>query len=181
VLPGGAGEAAGLRRYDLITAVSGRDVDDGDQLVRTISSQPPGTPVSLTLLRDGREVAVDARLGERAAAEEGDEPEPRPASGPAPTGDALGLTVAALDPAARSSLGVPKDRQGVVIREVSSLSPGVEVLAPGDVIVEVNLKPTPDLASYRRLVDALPRGTVAYLFVYRPRSRASLLTRLEAE
>ena len=88
---------------------------------------------------------------------------------------------AALDAASRSSLGVPKDRQGVVIKDVSSLSSGVEVLADGDVVVEVNLEPTPDLASYRRLVNALPRGAAAYLFVYRPRARASLLARLEVE
>jgi serine protease Do len=181
VLPGGAGEAAGLRRYDVVTAVSGREVEDGDQLVRAISSKAPGSSVRLTLLRAGRQIEVDARLAERAGADDGDEAEPRPASAPAPAGDSLGLTVAALDSAARSSLGVPKDRQGVVIKDVSSLSPGVEVLADGDVVVEVNLQPTPDLVSYRRLVDALPRGAAAYLFVYRPRARASLLARLEVE
>jgi serine protease Do len=181
VLPGGAGAVSGLRRYDVITGVSGQEVEDGDQLVRAISSRPPGTTVSLGVFRDGRELALAARLGERADIEEDDEGSPLPASAEAPAGDALGLTVAALDTPTRTSLGVPRDRQGVVIREVSGLSPGMDDLADGDVVVEVNRQPTPDLEAYRRVVDALPAGGAAYLFVYRPRSHASLLTRLEVE
>jgi S1-C subfamily serine protease len=126
-------------------------------------------------------MALEARLGERADAEDGEETSPRPASTATAAGDALGLTVAALDSSARVALGVPKDRAGVMIQDVSGLSPGMDALEDGDVVVEVNRQPTPDLAAYRRVVDALPRGGVAYLFVYRPRAHASLLTRLEVE
>jgi len=181
VLPGSAGAASGLRRYDVITGVSGQDVEDGDQLVRAISATPPGTPVRLVVLRDGREMALEARLGERAGSEDEEEASPRPASAEAPAGDAIGLTVTALDPSTRASLAIPKDRQGVVIKDVSGFSPGMDALAAGDVVVEVNREPTPDLASYGRVVASLPRGGAAYLFVYRPRSHASLLTRLEVE
>jgi serine protease Do len=180
VLPGSAGAASGLRRYDVITGVAGQEVEDGDRLVRAISAKAPGTSVSLTVLRDGREMALLAKLGERATSEEGTE-ESRPAKAEASGGDALGLTVAALDTASRASLEIPRDREGVLIKDVSGLSPGMDVLAVGDVVVEVNRQPTPDLGAYRHAVDALPRGGVAYLFVYRPRSRASLLTRLEVE
>jgi serine protease Do len=54
VLTGEAGEAAGLKRYDVITEVSGKKVDDGDALVRQISNRAPGTTVALTVVRDGR-------------------------------------------------------------------------------------------------------------------------------
>ena len=76
---------------------------------------------------------------------------------------------------------MPADRQGVVVKDVSGFSPGSDMLAAGDVVVEVNRQPTPDLQSYRRVLGALGPGDGAYLFVYRPRSRASLLTRLEVE
>jgi serine protease Do len=183
VMPGNAGEAAGLRRYDVITGVSGQEVEDGDHLVRAISSKQPGSSVTLTVLREGRELSLQARLSERAEAEASRDESPRPAGESVPAGDALGLSVAPLDDAAgtRASLGVPVDRRGVVVKDVFGLSPGSDVLAPGDVVVEVNRQPTPDLPSYRRVVAALHPGDGAYLFVYRPRSRASLLTRLEVE
>jgi S1-C subfamily serine protease len=70
---------------------------------------------------------------------------------------------------------------GVVVREVLGLSPGSEALAEGDLVVEVNRRPTRDLASYRRAVDALRPGEAAWLFVYRPRARAAFLAKLEVE
>ncbi|HET8646864.1 MAG TPA: trypsin-like peptidase domain-containing protein, partial [Vicinamibacteria bacterium] len=41
VIPGEAADQAGLARYDVITAVSGQRIDDGDQLVRTIAARAP--------------------------------------------------------------------------------------------------------------------------------------------
>ena len=70
------------------------------------------------------------------------------------------------------------DRKGVVVRDVVGLSPGIEALSNGDVVVEVNRHPTPDLAAYRKLVAALPDGEIAWLFVYRPRPGASFLAKL---
>ena len=176
-----AGEAAGLRRYDVITGVAGEEVEDGDHLVRAISSRAPGSSVALSVLRDGKPLSLMARLGERASSEEPADPSPQPASAVSHEGDPLGLRVAALDAPTRVSLSVPKDRQGVLIQEIAGLAPGLDDLATGDLVVEVNRRPTPDLASYRRAVEALPTGGAAYLFVYRPRSRASLLARLEVE
>src|SRR5262249_42391033 len=54
VLPGEAGESAGLKRYDVITDIAGQRVDDSDALVRLISARSPGSTVALSVLRDGR-------------------------------------------------------------------------------------------------------------------------------
>jgi serine protease Do len=180
VLPGNAGAAAGLRRYDVITSVSGQDVSDGDQLVRAISAKRPGTDVTLSVLRDGQPLSLQTRLDERAAGEDADEAA-EPAASVPPSGDALGLSVEALDAKTRAALELPGDRQGVVVKATGGLSPGLEALLPGDLVMEVNRQPTPDTAAYQRIVSGLPRGGVAYLLVYRPRARASLLTRLEVE
>ena len=64
---GSAGEKAGLKRYDVITGVSGKPVADGDQLVRVIAARPPGSDVVLSVFRDGRPMQVTARLAERRA------------------------------------------------------------------------------------------------------------------
>jgi serine protease Do len=181
VLDRTAGQAAGLKRYDVITAVSGTPVEDGDQLVRAISNRAPGSDVLLTVRRDGQKLTLNARLearaGEAAAhadvVELDDEPEP--------TGDALGLLVADLSPKAQAELRIPADRQGVVVREVVGLDPGSESLAHGDIVVEVNRRPTPDVAAYRRAVESLPPSVPAWLFVFRPRPRGTFLAKIEVE
>ena len=63
VIDGGAGAAAGLRRYDVVTHVGGRPVEDGDQLVRTIAARPPGTSVALSVFRDGRRLEIHCLQG----------------------------------------------------------------------------------------------------------------------
>jgi S1-C subfamily serine protease len=55
------------------------------------------------------------------------------------------------------------------------------VLAHGDVIVEVNRRPTPHQADYRKILSSLPDGQVAWLFVYRPRPEATFLAKVEVE
>jgi serine protease Do len=179
VLKESAAEAAGLKRYDVITAVSGERIDDGDRLVRAIAAKPPGSRVTLTVFRDGHKTSVEARLTERATEVSPSPPGIREEAS-APT-DPLGLSVTELSPSMRADLGVPADQIGVVVNDVVGLSPGADVLDHGDLIVEVNRKPTPDLAAYRRVVSSLKAGDVAWLFVYRTRPPGSILAKLDVE
>ncbi len=182
VLEGGAGESAGLRRYDVITAVADRPVEDGDQLIRKVAALKPGSAVALTVVRDGTPLSLSAKLGERAPEvdDEGETPsdaKPQPAN----AGDALGLAVVELTLKTKRELSVPASKVGVVVKDVLGLDPGIEELEHGDIIVEVNRKPTPDVASYRRALGALAPGEVAWLYVYRPRPKGSFLVKVEAE
>jgi S1-C subfamily serine protease len=68
-----------------------------------------------------------------------------------------------------------------LIKDVIGLDPGADALDPGDVIVEINRQPAPDLAAYRRLLSALAPGQSAWLFVYRPKPESSFLTKIEVE
>jgi serine protease Do len=172
---------AGLRRWDVITSVSGESIADGDALVRMISGLRPGTEVELGVVRDGRPVTIAARLEERDSADEPSAGGTRPAASPARKGDALGLSVATLLNAARLELRVPRDHVGVVIQEVLGSDPGADALEEGDLVVEVNRQATPDAASYRRVVGALAPGEPAWLYVFRPGQRQSFLTRVEVE
>ena len=64
VQPGSAADRAGLRRGDIITALNGTAVDDPNTFRNIIAGSPPGTEVTLTVKRDGREQQVRATLGE---------------------------------------------------------------------------------------------------------------------
>jgi len=177
---GSAGGKAGLKRYDVITAVSGKAVEDGDHLVRVIAARPPGSDVVLSVFRDGRPLELTARLAERQGLVRPSAP-PDVAGEAGTAGDALGLMVAEPGTEAQAQFHIPEDRIGVVVREVVGLSPGAESLAEGDLVVEVNRRPTHDLASYRKAVAALEPGEAAWVFVYRPRVRAAFLAKLEVE
>jgi serine protease Do len=172
---------AGLRRWDVITAVSGEAIADGDALVRMISGLRPGTEVRLGVVRDGRPVTISARLEERDQEDDPSTGAAKPVASPTKKGDALGLSVVTMAAAARLELRVPRDRVGVVIQEVLGADPGTDVLEEGDLVVEVNRQATPDTVSYRRVVGALAPGEPAWLYVFRPSQRTSFLTRVEVE
>lgn len=63
IFGGGPAERAGIRRDDAITAFQGAPVSDSKSLTKLVSSIPPDTDVDVTILRDGREQQVRARLG----------------------------------------------------------------------------------------------------------------------
>ena len=180
VVEGNAGAAAGLQRYDVITEVSGRAIGDGDQLVRVIAAEPPGSEVQLKVVRDRKPLTLTARLAERAPADA------RPPAGepariaPANGGDRLGLVVSELPAEARAELRLPAGQRGVAVTTVVGLA-GMEQLAHGDLVLEVNRQPTPDLPAYRKAVANLAPGEVAWLFVQRPRPSGTFLARIEVE
>ena len=72
VYPASSAEAAGLRslrednrgrvRYDLIVAADGKPVESSGDLFRAIDRKKAGDAVTLTILRDGEETQVDAKL-----------------------------------------------------------------------------------------------------------------------
>ncbi len=64
VLAGSAADRAGMRKGDIITAFNGVEVNDANTFRNRVASTAPGTEVTLTILRDGREQQVRATLGE---------------------------------------------------------------------------------------------------------------------
>jgi len=57
-------EKAGLKAGDIITKVDGDDIEDASDLTTTIRSYDPETKVSVSIVRDGKEKKLNAKLGE---------------------------------------------------------------------------------------------------------------------
>jgi Do/DeqQ family serine protease len=64
IKPGGAADRAGLKAGDVITAFNGVEVNDLNVFRNQVASTAPGTPVTLNVLRDGRELQLHATLEE---------------------------------------------------------------------------------------------------------------------
>jgi S1-C subfamily serine protease len=64
VVSGGPADRGGVRAGDVITAVNGQAVTDPNALRNAVAGTPPGTEVTLTVWRNGREEQLRVRLGE---------------------------------------------------------------------------------------------------------------------
>jgi serine protease Do len=163
-------ERAGLKPYDVILAVDGRNVFTNDELIRDISGRQPGTIARLELLRDGRRQTSQVKLTERPGLDDPRGlPGARPASPPPGTDPPLGLIVRDLDPGFARRMEIPIAVQGVVVMRVD---PAGAAFAPamrrGFVIMEINRQPVRSVADYQRLVAAARTGDALAFYGYDP-------------
>lgn len=64
VLEGGPADAAGIRAGDVILRFDGEEIYRSGELPAVVGARPPESKVKVELLRDGREVNLDVRIGE---------------------------------------------------------------------------------------------------------------------
>lgn len=64
VQPGGAADRAGLKQGDVITAFNSTQINDPNTFRNLVANTAPGTEVTLTIKRGGKEQQVRATLGE---------------------------------------------------------------------------------------------------------------------
>jgi S1-C subfamily serine protease len=66
-VPGGPADVAGIGPGDVVTGLNGSAVTSGEDFTTQVKALPPGTVVTLTVKRDGKEVDVPVTLGTRPA------------------------------------------------------------------------------------------------------------------
>jgi serine protease Do len=183
VTAGSPAERAGLKRYDVISAVGGRAVAGTSELIRDIASREPGTAVTLQVTREGRARDVEVQLVERPL--RGGAGHAAPASPAAPAGGGergIGLVVEDLTRLVRTRFKLPDALSGVLVTRVTPLSPADEAeLRHGDVIIEINRTAIRTAGDYRQLAAAARPGDVLTLYVYDPGTGQRALHTLRAE
>jgi serine protease Do len=167
------GARAGLKPYDLITAIDGTAVSTNDELIRLVSSLAPGTEVRLDVVRDGRAIAVPVRLAERPVrnVDASDEPAARPSSNRPGQGadNPIGISVRDLDRDDITRMDLPQSQHGAVILRVEPLSAAFDAdLERGQVVLEVNRHAVGSAADFRRMVSGAHAGDVLTLYLYLP-------------
>jgi serine protease Do len=134
IQPGGPAAKAGILAGDVVVSVDGTEIVHGPDLPRIVARHAPGTNVRLEVLRDKAKrtfsVVLDA-LPDEKPDDEDVEPSGDPSHGAqsALPGTNLGMELQDIP------------RAGVVVRRVRPGSPADGVVAPGDIVLEIDRKP----------------------------------------
>ena len=176
-------ERSGLRPYDIITEVEGRQVLNNEELIRDISSRQPGTVARLGVMRDGRHQSMQVKLAERPPRERApdaleDLGRPSRPRQPEPSEVPLGVTVRELDRSVVGRIEIPAAINGVVISRVDPTGSGFQAtLRRGLVIMEINKRTITGVADYQKIVSAARPGEVLAMYVFDPsQNQRSLVT-----
>ena len=168
VEPGSPAERAGILRQDVIRSINGQQVYESSDLPPIVGAMPPGTRVSIELVRDGKPRTVTATLNQLSEATAGpvvgDDGAPRPAA--AAQANALGIVGEDLDPQQRSRLGLQAG-EGVLVARVEGVAAREAGLRPGDVILAVGRNDVSSAARLNAQLRAAGAGKPVMLLVRR--------------
>ena len=184
VTPGSPAERAGLRPYDLITAIDGHDVDGDDPAIRAVARSEPGRAARLDFVRDGRRQSVTVRLAERPARVAPDgTPAARESARVRDLGPAeLGMTVIEVNPANARRYDVPDGVTGLLVQRVEPVSAAAEAgIERGQVVLHINRQPVATVVALRHAVGLARAGDPVALLVYDPDLDQRLIRILHAE
>jgi serine protease Do len=163
VTPNSPASHAGLKQGDVITTLNGQKVANSSALQVAVSELAPGTAISLGVLRDGKSTTVSVTIGTYG----GDHQELADDDNGAPQSGKLGLAVADLTQDVRQQLQAPENMHGAVVQNVRPASPADDAgLQPGDVILEVNRKPTESADQFVSQVHGDSNGGDLLLLVW---------------
>jgi serine protease Do len=177
VAPRSPAARAGLRRGDVVLAIDGVKITDSARFRNEIAGRAPGSSVTLTLQRSGKQLRIPAKLEVLADAA----PTPAASSGrrPAPprvVPSDLGLEAAALTRDLRRRFRVPDSiEDGIVVVEVAPRGRAAAAgLRPGDVISAAGQHAITRPAQLRRAIEVAGKKPLA-LLVHRGGASAYLV------
>ncbi|MGO9087559.1 MAG: Do family serine endopeptidase [Candidatus Sulfotelmatobacter sp.] len=169
VVAGSPADQAGLKVGDTITAVDGKKVTKGDELVSDIASRKPGSKTTLTFIRNGKQQDATVTIADRAklfAARLGDDQENEDEDTPKPS--KFGVTVRKVTPEMAERLDMPAGK-GVIVQDVKPGSFAEDVnLGRGDIVLEINKQPVNSEEDFARIESSVKSGQDV-VFLVRPR------------
>ncbi len=161
VTSGSPSDKAGVKVGDIITKVNGTAVHNSTELRNTVAAIEPGTKVSLTILRDGKEMTLEATLGERPSDAELAQATGEPSK---TSNEKLGFTVEQLNGALAQQLGI-KVTKGVVITNVTPGSAADDAgIHRGDLIKQIDGSDVKTIKDFDEAMKSVKSGgSVAFL------------------
>ena len=167
VKPGEPAEKAGIQPGDVVVEVDGKSIRNNRDLIDYISYLPVGSPVKVTLIRNGQRKTVTAKTAVRPTDGEKDDSAPA-ADATMPTRNKLGMSVQNITPQTRQLYGIDDTLRGVVVVGVKEVSPAGDAVTEGDVITEVQGERIATVDQFRAAIDRLKSGQTARMYVVTP-------------
>jgi serine protease Do len=161
-------DKAGIRHEDVIVRVDQTPVKNNRDLIDYVSGKRPGTKVTLTFIREGKEQTAVATLDTRR--EEGEATAEEPSADE--SREKIGITLEEITPALRRGFAIGAEIEGVVLTRVKAVSAAADAgLRQGDVIQEVNGTPVTSVAGFRAELKKAGDARFARFYVHRPGPR----------
>ncbi len=161
VSPNSPAEKAGLKPGDVVRRIDGKPVADSADFAQDVASRAPGSTVDMTVLRDGSQKTLDAKLGTFP------DRQGREAASAQDKGQ-LGIGIETLTPDLAQGLDLPSNAHGVVVMQVQPGSRADNAgLQEHDVIVSVNGQSVSDISGFRSAIDKARPAGIARLRVRR--------------
>jgi serine protease Do len=165
VQKGGPADKAGLKEDDIIIALNGKSVKDGEDLVGRVSETPVGTTVDVTVDRNAKKMDFKLTILDRAEVFKDDprfaalrqqpEEEPGKVEG---TQARFGMKIRTLTDGDREGLGL-QGKSGVVVTSIDSGSFAEDVgILEKDVILSINRLPVTSVEDVRKIQGSLKSG-----------------------
>ncbi|MCL5405517.1 MAG: DegQ family serine endoprotease [Deltaproteobacteria bacterium] len=162
VVQQGPAAKAGVKRGDVIKTLDGKTVENASELSRRVAAIKPGTAVSLGIIRDGKHITVNVKLGTL--------PAKLPKAGTLVPGTetAWGITVQNLTPELAQTFGLSAGETGVIITKVKPGSAAADaMLRTGDVIKRVNRQKVENIQDWKKAIAKMKKGEPLLLLVER--------------
>lgn len=155
VNPGQPADKAGIKPYDLILQVNGKNIRSPSDLIEAITAVEVGGTAVVKVLRSGAEKSFQVKVAERPTAQgmvEEERERARPKDRDKDRAP-VGMQLENLTPETQRELGLPLDAKGVVVSGITYGGPADRAgLARGDLILEVDKVPVTDVEKFFAIV-----------------------------
>jgi serine protease Do len=179
IVKGGPSDRAGLKQDDVIVAVNGKPIKDGDDLVGMVADTPVDSALTVTVDRAGKKMDMKVTVQDREevfkddprfARRRQDTAIPEKVEG---TPAKFGISIRPMADAEKDELKLG-DGRGVLITRVEEASFAQEIgLQDRDVVVSINRQPVATPDDLKRIQNTLKPGDAVAFRVMRPKAAAT--------
>jgi serine protease Do len=172
VVPGGPSDKAGIKDGDVVVAINGKPVRDGNQLVSIVTATPVGNSLELTVVREGKRQSLKVQVADLARVfperfGNGGEAVPDKDEG---TTVSFGMSIETLTERQIETLGIP-EKGGVRVIEVEPNSFAEDIrLQKGNVIVSIAKQRVNSIDDVKKVQATLKPGDAVQFRVLRQTS-----------
>lgn len=156
-------EKAHLKPLDIILKIDGKEMNSSNEVQSAIALRKPGEVVTLSILRDGKPMKIQVKLGQRETGKT-KEAETLTEEGV----PKLGLSVKTLIPELKAQYNAYEDQEGVLVTAVEPNSAGYDAgIRKGDLITQIEDIPIRSVSDYKKAIRSFPKGKVIIFHIQR--------------